>query len=136
MNFEMYRKKYEARPPRYAEKSWWNFRLNWYGWLPLPCIEYSSAKFGLKFEFFKNPRFSNLVIIKDDLQGDGQWLFIPSLFWIAFKIDLGIPDYYCYYRPRYENMINFNLLESLGFGRFISGKKVYPRKHEEKEETR
>lgn len=84
--FDGYRKKFGPRLPRYSDKIW--FRFDWFS------AEYSCRRFALLFKVFISPSLVNFIYAKEDWQGDGEWRFIVTIFRVAFKFQIGLPDEY------------------------------------------
>ena len=43
----------------------------------------------ISFSTWRNKRLINLVLAGDDLQGDGEFIMVVTLFWRSFKIQIG-----------------------------------------------
>lgn len=50
--------------------------------------------FLFNLDTFKTPRFFNMISIAKNARGEGEFVFIISLFWRAIKIELNLPSFY------------------------------------------
>lgn len=61
-------------------------------------IELGFPSFILLWEIFKSPEFFNVILMADDLQGDGEITFVFTIFHRAFKFEARMADLYCIFR--------------------------------------
>lgn len=61
-------------------------------------IKLGFPSFIILLEIFKTLRFFNIILLADNLQGDGEIIFVFTIFSRAFKIQISIADLYCIFR--------------------------------------